>query len=203
MTACRARWRLAVDDSAFGLLCKTIAAAACFPAACMAKTVSSITVQRLQPAVCTSTSPLGPIKTSQHTHVMYELRVAYISTDCIHQSHPGHHRQDTVALSVLVLSVSNYVLPHHYSMFVLPDVSYALHCKLHTRQQAHNPPQHSYPCTLCLHLFVTGLEFEKRILASEANNVKFNFLNPTDPYHAYYRMRVRTVVGFGQGRIQG
>lgn len=36
----------------------------------------------------------------------------------------------------------------------------------------------------------TGAEFEARILASEANNVKFNFLQPTDPYHAYYRMRV-------------
>eukprot|EP00879_Flechtneria_rotunda_P029385 GHRR01031787.1.p2 GENE.GHRR01031787.1~~GHRR01031787.1.p2 ORF type:complete len:112 (+),score=22.67 GHRR01031787.1:124-459(+) len=38
-----------------------------------------------------------------------------------------------------------------------------------------------------------GIEFEKRILASEANNAKFNFLNPTDPYHAYYRMRVSDV----------
>lgn len=36
-----------------------------------------------------------------------------------------------------------------------------------------------------------GAEFEARILASEANNVKFNFLQPTDPYHAYYRMRVK------------
>lgn len=36
-----------------------------------------------------------------------------------------------------------------------------------------------------------GLEFEKRILANEKNNVKFNFLVPTDPYHAYYRMRVK------------
>jgi hypothetical protein len=36
-----------------------------------------------------------------------------------------------------------------------------------------------------------GAEFEARILASEANNVKFNFLQPADPYHAYYRMRVR------------
>jgi splicing factor 3A subunit 1 len=36
-----------------------------------------------------------------------------------------------------------------------------------------------------------GAEFEKRILANEKNNVKFNFLVPTDPYHAYYRMRVR------------
>lgn len=35
-----------------------------------------------------------------------------------------------------------------------------------------------------------GVEFEKRILANEQNNVKFNFLRPTDPYHAYYRMRV-------------
>eukprot|EP00249_Psilotum_nudum_P018493 c26835_g1_i1 orf=261-2729(-) len=35
-----------------------------------------------------------------------------------------------------------------------------------------------------------GPEFEKRILANEKNNVKFNFLNPIDPYHAYYQHRV-------------
>lgn len=32
-----------------------------------------------------------------------------------------------------------------------------------------------------------GLEFEKRILANNAANVKFNFLNSPDPYHAYYQ----------------
>lgn len=35
-----------------------------------------------------------------------------------------------------------------------------------------------------------GPEFEKRILANEKNNVKFNFLTSTDPYHAYYQHRV-------------
>lgn len=35
-----------------------------------------------------------------------------------------------------------------------------------------------------------GPEFEKRILANGRNNVKFNFLNPSDPYHAYYQHRV-------------
>lgn len=35
-----------------------------------------------------------------------------------------------------------------------------------------------------------GPEFEKRILANEKNNVKFNFLNATDYYHAYYQHRV-------------
>jgi splicing factor 3A subunit 1 len=39
-----------------------------------------------------------------------------------------------------------------------------------------------------------GAEFEKRILANEKNNVKFNFLVPTDPYHAYYKLRVRSAV---------
>ncbi|GFH15664.1 uncharacterized protein HaLaN_11932 [Haematococcus lacustris] len=34
-------------------------------------------------------------------------------------------------------------------------------------------------------------EFEKRILANERSNVKFNFLQPTDPYHAYYQMRIK------------
>ena len=35
-----------------------------------------------------------------------------------------------------------------------------------------------------------GPEFEQRILASEKNNVKFNFLTAGDPYHAYYRQQV-------------
>ena len=35
-----------------------------------------------------------------------------------------------------------------------------------------------------------GPEFEQRILASEKNNVKFNFLITDDPYHAYYRQKV-------------
>jgi splicing factor 3A subunit 1 len=35
-----------------------------------------------------------------------------------------------------------------------------------------------------------GPEFEQRILASEKNNVKFNFLTTSDPYHAYYRQKV-------------
>ncbi|GFR52779.1 hypothetical protein Agub_g15394, partial [Astrephomene gubernaculifera] len=36
-----------------------------------------------------------------------------------------------------------------------------------------------------------GAEFEKRILSNEKNNVKFNFLVTTDPYHAYYKMRIK------------
>ncbi|PNH10435.1 putative splicing factor 3A subunit 1 [Tetrabaena socialis] len=36
-----------------------------------------------------------------------------------------------------------------------------------------------------------GNEFEKRILSNEKNNVKFNFLVPTDPYHAYYKLRIK------------
>lgn len=35
-----------------------------------------------------------------------------------------------------------------------------------------------------------GPEFEKRIIANNAGNVKFNFLNPSDPYHAYYQHRL-------------
>ncbi|KAI7845146.1 hypothetical protein COHA_001191 [Chlorella ohadii] len=35
-----------------------------------------------------------------------------------------------------------------------------------------------------------GTDFEKRILANEANNQKFNFLKDGDPYNAYYRKRV-------------
>ena len=43
----------------------------------------------------------------------------------------------------------------------------------------------------CSHLPAAGTEFEKRILANEANNQKFNFLKDGDPYNAYYRQRVR------------
>ncbi|XP_031285580.1 probable splicing factor 3A subunit 1 [Pistacia vera] len=35
-----------------------------------------------------------------------------------------------------------------------------------------------------------GLEFEKRIIANNANNAKFNFLSSSDPYHAYYQHRL-------------
>ncbi|PKA47292.1 putative splicing factor 3A subunit 1 [Apostasia shenzhenica] len=35
-----------------------------------------------------------------------------------------------------------------------------------------------------------GPEFERRILANEAGNAKFNFLIQSDPYHAYYQHRV-------------
>lgn len=36
-----------------------------------------------------------------------------------------------------------------------------------------------------------GADFEKRILEKEKNNAKFNFLYPTNPYHAYYKMRIK------------
>ncbi|KAK9819320.1 hypothetical protein WJX74_005429 [Apatococcus lobatus] len=44
-----------------------------------------------------------------------------------------------------------------------------------------------------------GLNFEARILATEKNNVKFNFLRPTDPYHPYYRYRVGELQKDGEG----
>ncbi|XP_048747370.2 splicing factor 3A subunit 1-like [Ostrea edulis] len=42
-----------------------------------------------------------------------------------------------------------------------------------------------------------GPEFESRIRKNEMNNAKFNFLNPSDPYHAYYQHKVRE---FKEGR---
>lgn len=35
-----------------------------------------------------------------------------------------------------------------------------------------------------------GPEFEKRIIANNEGNSKFNFLRPSDPYHAYYQHRL-------------
>ncbi|CAI4231138.1 unnamed protein product [Auanema sp. JU1783] len=36
-----------------------------------------------------------------------------------------------------------------------------------------------------------GVAFENRICEKEANSAKFSFLSPTDPYHAYYRLKIR------------
>lgn len=44
-----------------------------------------------------------------------------------------------------------------------------------------------------------GPEFEARIRQNEINNPKFNFLNPSDPYHAYYRHKVNE---FKEGKAQ-
>ena len=42
-----------------------------------------------------------------------------------------------------------------------------------------------------------GPGFESKIKEAEANNPKFNFLNPHDPYHAYYLHKVKE---FMEGR---
>lgn len=42
-----------------------------------------------------------------------------------------------------------------------------------------------------------GPEFENRIRQNEVNNPKFNFLQPTDAYHAYYQHKVTE---FKEGR---
>ncbi|XP_078491953.1 splicing factor 3A subunit 1-like isoform X1 [Ciona intestinalis] len=44
-----------------------------------------------------------------------------------------------------------------------------------------------------------GPEFEARIRQNEINNSKFNFLNATDPYHAYYRHKVKEFIE-GKGK---
>lgn len=46
-----------------------------------------------------------------------------------------------------------------------------------------------------------GPEFEQRILASEKNNVKFNFLTSGDPYHAYYRQQVEEAQAQASGTV--
>ncbi|XP_065902944.1 splicing factor 3A subunit 1-like [Dysidea avara] len=38
-----------------------------------------------------------------------------------------------------------------------------------------------------------GLQFQERIRLNEAGNTKFNFLNPTDPYHAYYMHKINEI----------
>lgn len=43
-----------------------------------------------------------------------------------------------------------------------------------------------------------GPEFEEKIRQNEISNTKFNFLNPSDPYHAYYRHKVKEIA---EGKI--
>ena len=38
-----------------------------------------------------------------------------------------------------------------------------------------------------------GPEFESRIRQNEINNPKFNFLNPGDPYHAYFQQKIADI----------
>jgi len=38
-----------------------------------------------------------------------------------------------------------------------------------------------------------GIKFEERIRENEKNNPKFSFLQPTDPYHAYYQHRIKEI----------
>ncbi|CAK9144579.1 unnamed protein product [Ilex paraguariensis] len=47
-----------------------------------------------------------------------------------------------------------------------------------------------------------GIEFEKRIIANNAGNAKFNFLNASDPYHAYYQHRLSEFRAQTQGSSQ-
>ena len=45
-------------------------------------------------------------------------------------------------------------------------------------------------CNTLPHFNTVGPEFESRIRQNEINNPKFNFLNPGDPYHAYFQQKV-------------
>ncbi|CAO2198374.1 unnamed protein product [Urochloa humidicola] len=44
-----------------------------------------------------------------------------------------------------------------------------------------------------------GPDFESRILANNQGNAKFNFLQPSDPYHAYYQHRISEVAAAPPG----
>ena len=48
--------------------------------------------------------------------------------------------------------------------------------------------------SLSVYFLKTGPEFEERIKLNEAGNTKFNFLNKTDPYHAYYEHKIKEIM---------
>ncbi|KAL7986713.1 hypothetical protein Chor_012996 [Crotalus horridus] len=61
------------------------------------------------------------------------------------------------------------------------------------------PPPEGQNSLVIFVLEINGPEFEARIRQNEINNPKFNFLNPNDPYHAYYRHKVNE---FKEGKAQ-
>jgi hypothetical protein len=106
---------------------------------------------------------------------------------------------DLLSCCSSVCLVGRFLQPQqqHRTFFASP-AGLVLRAQAHQHMEATAPTQHQHKPRILIwsaaphtHHANTGAEFEARILASEANNVKFNFLQPTDPYHAYYRMRVR------------
>lgn len=48
-----------------------------------------------------------------------------------------------------------------------------------------------------------GAGFEERIKDKELHNPKFCFLNPNDPYHAYYKFKIKQIIrGKGKEELQ-
>lgn len=39
-----------------------------------------------------------------------------------------------------------------------------------------------------------GADFERRVFENEKNNPKFTFLKPTDSYHPYYQLKIRSYI---------
>ncbi|KAK3036946.1 hypothetical protein RJ639_030911 [Escallonia herrerae] len=71
----------------------------------------------------------------------------------------------------------------------LPPASIATHTR--TIGIIHPPPDiRSIVDKTATFVAKNGPEFEKRIITSNAGNAKFNFLNASDPYHAYYQHRL-------------
>ena len=67
-------------------------------------------------------------------------------------------------------------------------------------QNKHTDPfffqRHSYASSrdfIFLPVSCIGPEFESRIRQNEINNPKFNFLNPGDPYHAYFQQKIADI----------
>lgn len=48
----------------------------------------------------------------------------------------------------------------------------------------------------------SGPQFEERIRENEKHNPKFCFMNPTDPYRAYYDYKIKEVRE-GRGKLPG
>ncbi|KAI3922866.1 hypothetical protein MKW98_006997 [Papaver atlanticum] len=79
--------------------------------------------------------------------------------------------------------------PPHDNVTPPPPASVATHTR--TIGIIHPPPDIRTIVDKTAHFVAkNGPDFEKRIIANNAGNAKFNFLNGSDPYNAYYQHRL-------------
>ncbi|KAL4583175.1 hypothetical protein LXL04_007741 [Taraxacum kok-saghyz] len=94
--------------------------------------------------------------------------------------------------SFIGVTVQQSIIVHLDWFFVhLPSLAFATPAIPRTIRIIHPPPDIRKIVDKTASFVAKNVpEFEKRIIISHAGNPKFNFLNGSDPYHAYYQHRL-------------